>query len=105
MRHYGMVEGTATYAPSWRQGYQIALLAPATGMFVGSAGLPFETTLDKDTLLGQIYNLYGDVIGEVRAPREGVIFGLRSRPSVIEGEWCCFFGVVEQTVDDLIVGR
>lgn len=102
MRHYGMVTGTAEYAPSWRQGYQIALLAPATGMFVGTDGIPFETELAKDTLLGQIYNLYGEVIAEVRAPREGVIFGLRSRPSVIEGEWCCFFGVVEQTVDDLI---
>ena len=82
LRHYKMIEGAASYAPAWQQGYQIALLAPATGMFVGSAGLPFETALAKDTLFGQIYNLYGDVIGEIRAPREGVIFGLRSRPSV-----------------------
>jgi hypothetical protein len=36
------------------------------------------------------------------APRDGVVFGLRSRPSVIEGQWCCFFGVIEQTVDNLI---
>jgi predicted deacylase len=78
------------------------LLAPETGMFVGAAGLPFETQLAAGALLGQIYNLYGDVIAEVRAPREGVVFGLRSRPAVIEGEWCCFFGVVEQTVTDLI---
>ena len=62
----------------------------------------FETAIPKDTLLGQLYNLYGDVIAEVRAPQEGVVFGLRSRPAVIEGEWCCFFGVVEQTVNDLI---
>lgn len=102
MRHYGMIEGQAHYADEWRQGYQIALLAPATGMFVGAEGLPFETPLAKETLLGQIYNLYGDVIAEVRAPQEGVVFGLRSRPAVIEGEWCCFFGVVEQSVNDLI---
>jgi predicted deacylase len=102
MRHYGMIEGAAQYAGAWRQGYQIALLAPETGMFVGAAGLPFETQLAAGALLGQIYNLYGDVIAEVRAPREGVVFGLRSRPAVIEGEWCCFFGVVEQTVTDLI---
>lgn len=104
MRHYKMIDGEAQYAESWRQGYQIALLAPATGMFVGTDQIPFETELAKDTLLGQIYNLYGDVIAEVRAPQEGVIFGLRSRPSVLEGEWCCFFGVVEQTVDDIISG-
>lgn len=102
MRHYGMIEGAASYEPAWRMGFQIALLAPATGMFVGAADLPFETTIPSGTLIGQIHDLYGDVIGEVRAPREGVIFGLRSRPSVLEGQWCCFFGVIEQTVDNLI---
>ena len=105
MRHYGMIEGQATYADSWRQGYQIALLAPVTGMFVGKADLPFETLVKEGTVLGQIYNLYGDVIGEVKAPRDGVVFGLRSRPSVLEGQWCCFFGVVEKTVNDLIPAK
>ncbi len=102
MRHYGMIAGDAQYAKAWRQGYQIALLAPKTGMFVGTADLPFETELEEGTILGKIYNLFGDVIAEVKAPQKGVVFGLRSRPSVLEGEWCCFFGVVEQTVTDLI---
>jgi predicted deacylase len=102
MRHYDMIDGQAQYAPAWRMGYQIALLAPATGMFVGEANLPFEVALPRGTLLGEIYDLYGDVIGEIRAPRDGVVFGLRSRPSVLAGQWCCFFGVIEQTVDDLI---
>jgi len=64
--------------------------------------LLFETILAPDTLLGEIYDLYGDVVGRVKAPQEGLVFGLRSRPAVLEGEWCCFFGVVEQTVTDLI---
>lgn len=102
MRHYGMIDGKAEYAAEWRMGYQIALLAPATGMFVGHPDLPFETNVEAGTLIGQIYNLYGDVIAEVRAPRAGVIFGLRSRPSVLEGQWCCFFGVIEETVDNLL---
>jgi uncharacterized protein len=102
MRHYGMIAGEARYADEWRQGFQIPLLAPVTGMFVGNPDLQFETTLAEGTLLGQIYNLYGDIVAEVRAPREGVVFGLRSRPSVLEGQWCCFYGVVEQTVDNLI---
>ncbi|PJF27148.1 MAG: succinylglutamate desuccinylase [Phototrophicales bacterium] len=105
MRHYGMIEGKAEYAPAWRMGYQIALLAPATGMFVGAADISFETQTPAGTLIGQVYDLYGDVIGEVRAPRDGVIFGLRSRPSVMEGHWCCFFGVVEETVDNLIPAK
>ena len=102
MRHYGMIEGEAQYESAWRMGYQIALLAPATGMFVGNPDLPFETEIAEGTLIGQIYDLYGDVIGEVRAPRAGVIFGLRARPSVLEGQWCCFFGVVEETVTNLL---
>lgn len=105
MRHYGMIEGQAQYAPAWRMGYQIPLLSATTGMFVGNPDLPFETPIEKGTLIGQIYNLYGDVTSEIRAPREGVIFGLRARPSVMEGQWCCFFGVVEQTVDNLIPKR
>jgi predicted deacylase len=105
MRHFGMIPGQAEYAASWRQGYQIALLAPTSGMFVGAVDLPFETELPAGTLLGQIYNLYGDVVAELRAPQAGVVFGLRSRASVLEGQWCCFFGVVEQTVTDLLPGR
>jgi predicted deacylase len=102
MRHYGMISGEARYAGAWRQGYQIALLAPATGMFVGNPELEFETALAEGTLLGRIYDLYGDIAAELRAPQEGVVFGLRSRASVLEGQWCCFFGVVERTVDDLL---
>lgn len=105
LRHYGMIDGEAQYAPEWRMGYQIPLLAPRTGMFVGQPDLQFETHLDDGTLLGEIYNLYGDVIADLRAPQDGVVFGFRSRPSVLEGEWCCFFGVVEQTVDNLLPPR
>jgi predicted deacylase len=105
MRHYGMIDGVASYEPEWYQGFQIPLLAPATGMFVGTKDLPFETILPAGTVLGVVYNLYGDPIGEVRAPRDGLVFGLRSRPSVTEGSWCCFFGVVEQTVTNLIPNR
>jgi predicted deacylase len=105
MRHYGMIDGDAAYAPAWRMGYQIALLAPVTGMFVGNPDLPFETTIPAGTSIGAIYDLYGDVVGEIRAPQDGVIFGLRARPSVLEGQWCCFFGVIDQTVDNLIPAR
>ncbi len=105
MRHYQMIDGEAAYVDNWRMGYQIALLAPATGMYVGNPDLPFETEIPADTLIGQIYGLYGDVIAEVRAPQAGVIFGLRARPSVLEGQWCCFFGVIDETVNDLVPGR
>ena len=102
MRHYDMIEGEATYASEWMQGYQQALLAPASGMWVGSPDVEFERMLSKGTELGKVYNVYGNVTGTVQAPQDGVVFGLRSRASVLEGEWCCFFGIVERTVDNLI---
>jgi hypothetical protein len=36
------------------------------------------------------------------APEEGVVFGLRSRPAVLEGEWCCFFGIIDEVRSDLV---
>lgn len=105
MQHYGMVSGTATYAPAWRMGHQEALLAPASGMWVGDESVEFEVSMTQGTTLGRIYNLYGDVTAEVVAPEEGVVFGLRSRPSVLEGEWCCFFGIIDEVRTDLIPER
>ena len=83
-------------------GHQKALLAPASGMWVGSPEIPFESPLPAQTLLGRVYDLYGEVQGEVRAPEDGVVFGLRSRPAVLEGEWCCFFGIIDEVRNDLL---
>lgn len=102
MRHYGMISGSADYANEWRMGHQRALLAPASGMWVGSPDIVFEKPLATGTPLGKIYNLYGEVCAEVVAPEDGVVFGLRSRPGVLEGEWCCFFGIIDEVRGDLI---
>ncbi len=102
MRHYGMIEGDAAHSDRWRMGHQQPLLAPASGMWVGNPDLEFEKELPAGTLLGQIYSLYGDLLAEVCAPDDGIVFGLRSRPAVLEGDWCCFFGIIDETRDDLI---
>ncbi len=104
MRHYDMIDGDAAHATRWRMGHQQAMLAPASGMWVGNPDLEFEAPMPEGTLLGEIYDLYGDVTADVRAPCEGVVFGLRSRPAVLEGEWCCFFGIVDEERMDLISG-
>ena len=102
MRHYDMLEGGAERALAWRMGHQQALLAPASGMWVGSPDVVFEAPLAAGTPLGRIYDLYGDVRAQGVAPEDGVVFGLRSRPAVIEGEWCCFFGIIDEVRTDLI---
>ena len=102
MRHYGMIEGAAHVADRWRMGHQEAFLAPASGMWVGNPDLEFEKPVTEGTLLGEIFSLYGDLLAEVRAPEDGVVFGLRSRPAVLEGDWCCFYGIIDETRDDLM---
>ncbi len=105
MRHYGMLDGDARYTPRWRMGHQRALLAPASGMWVGDADVPFETEIQAGTPLGRVYDLYGEVQAEVVAPADGVVFGLRSRPAVLAGEWCCFFGIIDEEREDLASGE
>lgn len=95
LRHYNMLDGEAAYAKEWKVGRQTALLAPVSGIFIGKKDLPFETVINKGELIGTIFNLYGDEVAKITAPEDGLIFGLRSRPAVMSGEWCCFFGVVD----------
>ena len=102
MYHYGMLEGDARFATAWRMGHQQALLAPASGMWVGEPNVPFETSIPAGTPLGRVFDLYGDECAAVLAPQEGVVFGLRSRPAVIEGEWCCFYGIIDEVRSDLL---
>ncbi|MCY3545724.1 MAG: M14 family metallopeptidase [Gemmatimonadetes bacterium] len=104
MRHYGMLDGEARYAGRLRMGHQRALLAPASGMWVGGADVPFEIEIPAGTPLGRVYDLYGDVRAEVVAPADGVVFGLRSRPSVLAGEWCCFFGIIDEVRENVLAG-
>ncbi|MGA8426162.1 MAG: succinylglutamate desuccinylase/aspartoacylase family protein [Candidatus Dormiibacterota bacterium] len=100
MRHYRMLPGDASYERQWQLGHQVAILAPVGGLFVGVPDLQFESPVEAGSVLGRIYNCYGDLAAEIRAPEAGLVFGLRSRPQVRTGEWCCFFGVIEGTTSD-----
>ncbi len=100
MRHYGIIEGEAEYADKWLRAHQVALLAGASGIFVGE-DIPMRAPIKKGTCLGKIYNLYGDVLWEAIAPEDGQVFGLRSRPMVMEGEWVTFFALIDEVREDI----
>lgn len=102
LRHHGMLPGTPEYAPSWFCGHQIAVLAGATGIWVAERGLPFQERLTEGTPLGRIYDVYGREQAVMRAPADGMIFGLRSEPIVYEGDWTCFYLVIDEERDDLV---
>jgi len=104
MRHYGLIPGEAQYAEKWLRGHQIALLAGHSGLFIG-ADVELRKPMNKGTILGRIYNLYGDQVEVLKAPEDGMIFGLRFRVMTMTGDWCCFYAVIDEERGDLIPGR
>ena len=97
LRHFGMIDGQATYATQWGLGVQRTVLAGVGGFFVPAEGVRYRTPIAANTLLARIHDLYGNVIEEVRAPCDGQIFGMRTQPCVFQGDWAVFFGEVQET--------
>ena len=105
MRHYGMIPGGARYLESWIRGSQIGLLANATGLWVAEPDVEFGKEIPKGTVLGRILNLWGDVLDTVKAPADGLVFGLRANPSVRIGDFLLFFGTTDEVRDDLLPNK
>ncbi len=95
LRHYRMLPGTALYADDRTKGSQEALLAQASGLFLPEPGVKFLTPLKKGDVIARIVNLFGDELSVLKAPADGMFFGLRALPNVTTGDWCCFFNKVE----------
>jgi predicted deacylase len=93
--HYDMLDGEATYPDDATKGQQEALLAPASGIFLPEEGVEFLTMMKKGHKIASIINIFGDIVGAIHAPADGMFFGLRALPNVNQGDWCCFFNKVE----------
>lgn len=93
--HYDMLDGQATYPDPCTKGVQEALLAPASGIFLPEEGVDFLTMIPKGTKIARIIDIFGDEVGAIHAPADGMFFGLRALPNVNRGDWCCFFNKVE----------
>ncbi len=98
LRYYKIIDGEANSAPTHYTGFQHALLAPVSGMFVAEPTLEFQKRMKKGDLIARIVNVYGDLLAEVVAPVDGLIFGLRALPNVQTGDWCCFYAEIEGEV-------
>jgi uncharacterized protein len=94
MRHYKMIPGEATYDPNRTKGSQEALLAPASGIYLPEPDIEFLTMMKAGTRIARIVDIFGNELAELKAPADGMIFGLRALPNVTTGEWCCFFNKV-----------
>jgi predicted deacylase len=95
MRYYSVIPGDYVAAARYQTGIQHALLAPTSGMFLAEPTLKFQAAMKKGDLIARIVDVYGDVQAEVRAPVDGLIFGLRALPNVQTGDWCCFYAEIQ----------
>lgn len=95
LRHYHIIDGAPTYADRWLTGIQHALLAPVGGLFLAEPSADFQKPMKKGDRIAQIVNVYGDLLAELHAPVDGMIFGLRALPNVMAGDWCCFYAEIQ----------
>lgn len=95
LRYYHVIDGAATSAPTHYTGFQHALLAPVSGLFLAETDLQFLTFMQRGDVIATIVDVYGDVLALLSAPADGMIFGLRALPNVQTGDWCCFFAEIE----------
>ena len=98
LRVYKIIDGTVEFAPKHFTGVQHALLAPISGLFLAEADLEFQKSMKKGDLIARIVDVYGDLLAELRAPTDGLIFGLRALPNVQTGDWCCFYAEIQGEV-------
>jgi predicted deacylase len=95
LRHYRMLAGEAKYDPNRTKGAQEPLLAPASGLFLPESDVEFLKPMKAGSPIARIVNLFGDELATLKAPADGMIFGLRALPNVTTGDWCCFFNKVQ----------
>jgi predicted deacylase len=91
-RHYGMLAGEARFADGYWRGMQQVVQASRSGMLGPVEPCPLKEPIQKGDLLMRITDLFGDSIEELVAPCNGVLFGVRTYPSVTVGDWCLFCG-------------
>ena len=93
--HYKMIEGEAHYPSIRYKGYQQALLAPKSGVFLPNKNIKFLSMMKKNDFIAAIIDYQGNELCQLTAPADGMIFGLRALPNVTVGEWCCFYAIIE----------
>ncbi len=93
--HYKMIDGTPHYPNVRYKGYQEALLAPKSGIFLPNPDVKFLTMMKKNDHIASIINYQGNEQCKILAPDDGMFFGLRALPNVTIGDWCCFFAIIE----------
>jgi predicted deacylase len=102
MYHYKMLEGTPQYEQEWFTGSQQAVLANISGLWLAEPDFEFKKPSKKGDLFAKIYDLQGRVLEEIKAPCDGIPFGLRTTAPTHAGDWGIFYAIVDGSVKKLV---
>ncbi len=100
LRHLGVAPGKAEYEQRLLIGSAEVIGVSRSGLWVPEENLPLRQTVAEGTLVAKVLSLTGEVLEEVRAPTDCVIFGIRTRPQIFVGEWAVFYSVIEEEVSN-----
>lgn len=95
LRHLDMIEGTPLYVedPKWID-RSLVLRSPVTGMFL--AAVERGQTVTKGTVLGVFQDFFGENLGDVRAPFDGIVLYVVGTPPINAGEPVGFIGHIRE---------
>lgn len=103
--HYQMVEGKPQYESRWLTGSQIAVLANASGLWVAEEDFEFLKLVEEGKVLARIYDLRGEELEQIKAPCDGMAFGLRTTPATHAGDWGIFYARLDGEITKLVRTR
>jgi hypothetical protein len=86
MRAIGMLPGGAAPTPEPIEALiEVYQQSPATGVFFPSVEI--GAVVEAGRVVGEIRNMFGDSIADVRAQTTGVVDALRHNPVILAGDW------------------
>ena len=53
-------------------------------------------------MFARIYDLYGEELEQIKAPADGLPFGLRTTPATHVGDWAIFFAKLDGEITELV---
>lgn len=97
MKYYGMLEGEPDLPSSWTM-IEGGWIYSKHGGFLRPR-VKLNQKVSKNHILGEILNIDGSKVEDIKAPHDGIVYGIRTFPSLNPGEWTFFVGKFLKTIE------
>jgi predicted deacylase len=95
MIYLDMIEGKLDLPEKWIWVEGPLIICKKGGFFLNRITKTGER-VSKGDIIGKTINYFGEEVERVEAPDDGIIYLLRTTPSVYPGDWYCGFGVIKK---------